>query len=135
MSQPLTPLADRVIATRDEAQTRTASGLYLPDSAKEKAMIAEETERLHLSAEDVMRLTLEAREAIKERQREDKHASAAYVINPHDQPQLAAQQWKLLVSQLQLLTSMTDKDELEKLLQDKSESAALYERVLKAVRD
>ena len=40
MSQPLTPLADRVIATRDEAQTRTASGLYLPDSAKEKAIVA-----------------------------------------------------------------------------------------------
>ena len=36
MSQPLTPLADRVIATREEAATRTASGLYLPDSAKEK---------------------------------------------------------------------------------------------------
>ena len=104
-------------------------------SAKEKAMIAEETERLHLSAEDVKRLTLEAREAIKERQREDKHASSAYVINPHDQPQLAAQQWKLLVSQLQLLTSMTNKDELEKLLQDKSENEALYQRVLKAVRD
>lgn len=40
MSQPLTPLADRVIATREEAATRTASGLYLPDSAKEKATIA-----------------------------------------------------------------------------------------------
>ncbi|MFZ2494410.1 MAG: co-chaperone GroES [Candidatus Saccharimonadales bacterium] len=40
MSQPLTPLADRVIATREEAATRTASGLYLPDSAKEKAVAA-----------------------------------------------------------------------------------------------
>lgn len=40
MSQPLTPLADRVIATREEAATRTASGLYLPDSAKEKAIVA-----------------------------------------------------------------------------------------------
>ncbi len=40
MSHPLTPLADRVIATREEAATRTASGLYLPDSAKEKAIIA-----------------------------------------------------------------------------------------------
>jgi co-chaperonin GroES (HSP10) len=36
MSQPLTPLAERVIATREEAATRTASGLYLPDSAKER---------------------------------------------------------------------------------------------------
>ena len=40
MSQPLTPLADRVIATREEAATRTASGLYLPDTAKEKAVAA-----------------------------------------------------------------------------------------------
>jgi chaperonin GroES len=40
MSHPLTPLADRVIAVREEAATRTASGLYLPDSAKEKAIIA-----------------------------------------------------------------------------------------------
>lgn len=40
MSQPLTPLADRVIATREEATNRTASGLYLPDSAKEKAVVA-----------------------------------------------------------------------------------------------
>ncbi len=40
MSHVLTPLADRVIATREEAATRTASGLYLPDSAKEKAVIA-----------------------------------------------------------------------------------------------
>lgn len=40
MSHPLTPLADRVIAIREEAATRTASGLYLPDSAKEKAIIA-----------------------------------------------------------------------------------------------
>ena len=40
MSQSLTPLADRVIATREAAATRTASGLYLPDSAKEKAVVA-----------------------------------------------------------------------------------------------
>ena len=40
MSHALTPLADRVIATREEAATRTASGLYLPDSAKEKAIVA-----------------------------------------------------------------------------------------------
>lgn len=40
MSQPLTPLADRVIAIREAAATRTASGLYLPDSAKEKAIVA-----------------------------------------------------------------------------------------------
>ena len=40
MAHPLTPLADRVVAVKEEAQTRTASGLYLPDSAKEKAVAA-----------------------------------------------------------------------------------------------
>lgn len=36
MSVPITPLADRVVAQREEAETKTASGLYLPDTAKEK---------------------------------------------------------------------------------------------------
>ncbi len=40
MSVPLKPLADRVVAVKEEAQSKTASGLYLPDSAKEKSSIA-----------------------------------------------------------------------------------------------
>jgi len=40
MSQPLTPLADRVIACREEAATRTASGLYLPNTTQEKTLVA-----------------------------------------------------------------------------------------------
>ena len=40
MSVPIKPLADRVIAVREEAQTKTASGLYLPDNAKEKSVVA-----------------------------------------------------------------------------------------------
>ena len=30
------PLADRVVIEPQEAQTKTASGLYIPDTAKEK---------------------------------------------------------------------------------------------------
>ena len=41
MSTPITPLADRVVAVREEAKTQTASGLYLPDTAKEKPVLAE----------------------------------------------------------------------------------------------
>ena len=37
---PLAPLADRVVATREEAATKTAAGLYLPDYAKEKSQVA-----------------------------------------------------------------------------------------------
>lgn len=40
MSQILTPLGDRIVAIREEAANRTASGLYLPESAKEKAIAA-----------------------------------------------------------------------------------------------
>ncbi len=40
MSTPIKPLADRVVAVREEAQTKTASGLYLPDTAKEKPVVA-----------------------------------------------------------------------------------------------
>ena len=40
MSSPITPLGDRVVAVREEAATKTASGLYLPDNAKEKPVLA-----------------------------------------------------------------------------------------------
>ena len=35
------PLADRVLVEAQEAETKTASGLFIPDSAKEKPQIAE----------------------------------------------------------------------------------------------
>lgn len=40
MSAPLQPLADYVVAQAEEAQTKTASGLYLPDNATEKPKTA-----------------------------------------------------------------------------------------------
>ncbi len=40
MSSPIAPLGDRVVAVREQAATKTASGLYLPDNAKEKPVIA-----------------------------------------------------------------------------------------------
>lgn len=40
MGVSIKPLADRVVATREEAQTKTASGLFLPDNAKEKSVVA-----------------------------------------------------------------------------------------------
>ncbi|USN96530.1 MAG: co-chaperone GroES [Candidatus Nomurabacteria bacterium] len=40
MSSPIKPLADRVVAVREEAKTKTASGIYLPDAAKEKPVVA-----------------------------------------------------------------------------------------------
>lgn len=41
MSSVINPLGDRVVAVREKAQEKTASGLYLPDSLKEKPVTAE----------------------------------------------------------------------------------------------
>ncbi|HET6924947.1 MAG TPA: co-chaperone GroES [Candidatus Saccharimonadales bacterium] len=40
MSAPLQPLGDYVVATAEEAETKTASGLYLPENAAEKPKTA-----------------------------------------------------------------------------------------------
>lgn len=40
MTTPIKPMADRIVAVREEAVTKTASGLFLPDNAKEKPVIA-----------------------------------------------------------------------------------------------
>jgi chaperonin GroES len=40
MATPISPLADYVVAEAAAAETKTASGLYLPDSAAEKPKIA-----------------------------------------------------------------------------------------------
>lgn len=40
MSVPITPLSEYIVAEAEAAQTKTASGLYLPDSATEKPKIA-----------------------------------------------------------------------------------------------
>lgn len=40
MAVPITPLSDYVVAETEAAATKTASGLYLPESATEKPKIA-----------------------------------------------------------------------------------------------
>jgi len=40
MSAPLQPLGDYIVAQAEEAEAKTASGLYLPDNAKEKPKTA-----------------------------------------------------------------------------------------------
>lgn len=40
MSSPLTPLGDYVVAQTEEADSKTKSGLYLPDKAQEKPKTA-----------------------------------------------------------------------------------------------
>ena len=40
MNTPLQPLADYLVTVAEDAQTKTSSGLYLPDNAAEKPKIA-----------------------------------------------------------------------------------------------
>lgn len=40
MSLKINPLADRVVAQPVEKEAKTASGIYLPDNAKEKPVMA-----------------------------------------------------------------------------------------------
>jgi chaperonin GroES len=40
MAVPIQPLADYVVAVGEAAETKTASGLYLPDNAQEKPKTA-----------------------------------------------------------------------------------------------
>jgi chaperonin GroES len=40
MSVNVKPLADRIVAQLIQPQTKTAAGLYLPDSAREKPQVA-----------------------------------------------------------------------------------------------
>lgn len=40
MAVPIQPLGENVVAVAEEATNKTASGLYLPESAKEKPQIA-----------------------------------------------------------------------------------------------
>jgi len=40
MSSPLQPLGDYVVAQQEEAESKTASGLYLPENAQEKPKTA-----------------------------------------------------------------------------------------------
>lgn len=40
MAVPISPLGDNIVAQALEASTKTASGLFLPDSASEKSQVA-----------------------------------------------------------------------------------------------
>jgi voltage-gated potassium channel len=100
-----------------------------------RAMIAEETERLHLSAEDIKRLTHEAREAFHAKQREEKQHTTAMVLDPRQHPELAAQQFRLLISQLQLLQHAAGDEMLRQQLSLKDPDSGVAVKVLNALTD
>jgi hypothetical protein len=96
-------------------------------------MVAQETERLHLSQEDIQRLTREAREAIQEKKKEERRQSSAVVLDPRVHPDLAAYQWRLLVSQLQVLTLAAGPGVIESQMKPEDIDNELHQRILAAI--
>ena len=101
---------------------------------KARETIAKETARLHLSADDIQRLTQEARERIAAQRRQEIQAVAAVVVDPRTHPELAARQWRLLVGQLELLNAAAGAQVLEGAFAGNDAEALLCRRVLAAVQ-
>jgi voltage-gated potassium channel Kch len=102
---------------------------------KARSMIAEETERLHLSEEDVKRLTQEAREAFEAKQREERQLTTAVILDPQQHPELAYHQLRLLVSQLELLNQAAGTQALHEQINPQDPHAERIRRVLQALDD
>lgn len=84
----------------------------------ERELIAAEAERLHLSHEEVKRLTEEARAEFAEKEAEDHTRANGLILDAKAHPTLAAAQFKLLVDQLALITQATGEDILRKSLNE-----------------
>ena len=77
MSVPIQPLADYVVAQADEAATKTASGLYLPDTATEKT----KTEKIVAVGKDVKQVKVGERIIYKSYSTtEVKHDGVDYIL-------------------------------------------------------
>ena len=79
--------------------------------------LSAETERLHLSPDDVKRLLDEARESVEARRRAEQATAPVQLIDPALHPQLALAQLHLLVQQLHLLHQASDPQALQTALQ------------------
>ena len=84
----------------------------------EKELIVAEAERLHLSGDEVKRLTEEARAEFAAKEAEDHTQANGLVLDAHAHPALAAAQFKLLVDQLALIAQATGEDKLRKSLHE-----------------
>lgn len=101
--------------------------------AKARDLLAEETERLHLSADDVRRMTEEAKAEVETKKEEERQKVRAMLIDPQAQPELAALQFRLLVNQLQLLQQAAGTEALAQQIEPQQHDAELLQRVLKAL--
>lgn len=81
MGTTLTPTATRIIAIRDKAEEKTASGLYIPETTKERPAIA----TVQTSGPDVISLETGDRIVYKEYSATElKHEGLDYIIIEED---------------------------------------------------
>jgi voltage-gated potassium channel len=112
---------DQLRLDREEFKRRLLHAYEGGESAaRARALIATEADRLHLSEDDIRRLTAEARSEFEARQREAHESARAVVIDPARHPALACDQLRLLASQLNLLVSSAGPD----LLREQVEKAS-----------
>jgi voltage-gated potassium channel Kch len=83
----------------------------------ERELIVAEAERLHLSHDEVKRLTDEARAEFAAKEAENQTHANGLVLDAKAHPALAAAQFKLLVAQLALIAEATGEAALHKSLQ------------------
>ncbi len=83
----------------------------------EREMVVAEAERLHLSHEEVQRLTDEARAEFAARETEQQVKVNGLVLDAAAHPELAAAQFKLLIAQLTLVAKASGADNLRQKLQ------------------
>ena len=103
--------------------------------AKARAILAEETERLHLSAEDIKRLTEEAKASFEDQKNEERKQIRAVVIDPQAHPELAYDQLRLLVQQLKLISQASGAEQLMSHIDPHHVDAELTRQVLTLMRN
>ena len=96
----------------------------------ERELIVAEAERLHLSHEEVKRLTEEAKAEFAAKESEQLTHANGLVLDATAHPQLAAAQFSLLVSQLGLIAQATGTDTLRQSLTNRKVDATAALAVL-----
>jgi hypothetical protein len=126
--------SDQLRIDREDFKRRLVHAYEGGESAAQaRELIAAEAERLHLSRDDVVRLTQEAK-AEFESKRGDLHgAGRMVVIDPARHPDLAATQFVLSLSQLQMLVEAAGPDVLRRRLQHKGPDGLLAAEVLELI--
>ena len=122
---------DQLRIDRDAFKHRlmTAYEDGLLDNA-ERELIVAEAERLHLSHEEVKRLTEEAKAEFAAKESEQLTHANGLVLDATAHPQLAAAQFSLLVSQLGLIAQATGTDTLRQSLTNRKVDATAALAVL-----